>query len=64
MSLRQVNPEYTQNKEKGCQSQSPSITTFFSQTYLQQMQSNPEVINHLGLPMPIHVLKTNPLVLQ
>mgnify|MGYP007026757763 CR=1 FL=1 len=65
MSLRQVNPEFTQNKEKGCQSQSPSITTFFFlKPICKNTQSNPELIDHLGLPMPIHFLKINPNVLQ
>ena len=52
-------------KEKGCQSQSPSITTvFFLKPICKKMQSNPELIDHLGLPMPIHFLKNNPNVLQ
>ena len=52
-------------KEKGCQSQSPSITTvFFLKPICKKMQSNPELIDHLGLPMPIHFLKINPNVLQ
>ena len=48
MSLRQVNPEFTQNKEKGCQSQSPPITTFFPQTYLQENATQPRVNQPLG----------------
>ena len=52
-------------KENGCQSQSPSITfVFFLTPICKKMQSNPELINHLGFPMPIHFLKINPNVLQ
>ena len=52
-------------KENGCQSQSPSITFFFClKPICKKMQSNPELINHLGFPMPIHFLKINPNVLQ
>ena len=49
-------------KEKGCQSQSPSITTllrfYFVKPIWKKMQSNPGLINHLGLPMQIHFLKS------
>ena len=50
MSLRQVNPEFTQNKEKGCQSQSPSITTcfFLLRTYFQENAIQPRVNQSLG----------------
>jgi hypothetical protein len=52
-------------KEKKSQSQNPSITTFFFlKPICKKMQSNPELINHLGLPMQIHFLKINPNVLQ
>jgi len=55
-----------QKEGKGCQSQSPSITTlfFFLKPISKTNQSNPELISHLGLPMPIHFLKINPIVLQ
>ena len=59
---------FTKKKEKGCQSQSPSITTllrfYFVKPICKKMQSNPGLINHLGLPMQIHFLKINPNVLQ
>ena len=37
---------------------------FFLKPICKKMQSNPESIDHLGLPMPIHFLKINPTVLQ
>jgi len=37
---------------------------FFLKPICKKMQSNPESIDHLGLPMPIHFLKINPNVLQ
>ena len=37
---------------------------FFLKPICKKMQSNPEPIDHLGLPMPIHFLKINPTVLQ
>ena len=37
---------------------------FFLKPICKKMQSNPELINHLGLPMQIHFLKINPIVLQ
>ena len=40
------------------------VTTFFVKPICKKMQSNPELINHLGLPMQIHFLKINPNVLQ
>ena len=35
-------------KENGCQSQSPPITTFFPQTYLQENATQPRVNQPLG----------------
>ena len=35
---------------------------FLPQTYLQENAIHPELINHLGLPMPIHFLKINPVM--
>ena len=37
---------------------------FFLKPICKKMQSNPELIDHLGLPMPIHFLKINSNVLQ
>ena len=37
---------------------------FFFKPIFKKMQSNPELINHLGISMPIHFLKINPNVLQ
>ena len=39
-------------------------TLFFVKPICKKMQSNPGLINHLGLPMQIHFLKINPNVLQ
>ena len=35
---------------------------FFLKPICKRMQSTPELINHLGLPMPIHFLKINPVM--
>ena len=37
---------------------------FFLKPICKKMQSSPELVDHLGLPMPIHFLKINPNVLQ
>ena len=42
----------------------PLLRFFFLKPICKKMQSNPELIDHLGLPMPIHFLKINSNVLQ
>ena len=39
-------------------------SVFFLKPICKKMQSNPELIDHLGLPMPIHFLNINSNVLQ